>query len=186
MHFNKVARLFSIGIVMDPVVESEFVRARNQLDMRTHELLKSFPARVAQAKALGMEDAGETVHAEDQTVLKPLVDAKVDAEKRLDAATVEFKFRALGRKKYRELTAKYPATDKQIQAAKDEGRPAHEMPSVNHDLFAPELVAAAIVSPTLSRDEVLGLWDSEEWNEPELGLLYRAAHAPQVDLGQHE
>src|SRR5690625_5275767 len=167
-------------IVMDPEVEGAFVQARNKLDMRQAELLKTFPGRAAKARELGGD--AETVAAEDQAELDVLINARDEAEKALDAVTVPFKFRALGRKKHRELINAHPATAAQIEAAKSDGE---DVPHLNHETYAPAIVAAAIVSPALSREQVYELFDSPEWNAKELDLLYSAANYPQFDVGQY-
>lgn len=180
MDFNKKARLFTMPVVMDPEVEGAYVQARNKLDMRQAELLKTFPGRAARAREMGGD--AETVAAEDQAELDVLIAERDEAEKALDAVTVPFKFRALGRKKHRELINAHPATREQKDAAKEAGE---EVPHLNHETFAPAIIAAAIVSPALSAEQVYDLFDSDEWNAKELDLLYVAANNPQFDVGQY-
>lgn len=178
---NKKARTFTIPLVMEPDLEAEFVKARNQLDMKSHELLKSFPARVAKARAMGVENPGDTVSAEDQAALDPLVKARDKAEEALEDVTQYFMFRAVGRKKHRTLVNEHPPTSKQVEDAKVAGEDA---PAVNHETYARALVTAALVKPVLTREQVDEMFDSDDWNKSELDLLYTAANAPQVDVGQ--
>jgi hypothetical protein len=46
---------------------------------------------------------------------------------------------------------------------------------VNMDTFAPALVAATLVDPPMTEDEVRELWNSDYWSTGELGQLFATA-----------
>lgn len=88
----------------------------------------------------------------------------------LDAETVVLRFRSIGRKAYDALLREHPASDEQkAEAEKD----ATQEPPYNVDSFAPALVAASCVDPSLTVAQVSELWD--DWNAAELAQLWVAA-----------
>lgn len=100
--------------------------------------------------------------------------------------TVEFTFRSIGRKPFEDLVLEHPATKEQIESAKKNG---DDEPGWNPDTFMPALMAAAIVSPNISEEEMTEMWESEDWNLAELMSMFLAALAVNqtrkvVDLGK--
>jgi hypothetical protein len=101
-------------------------------------------------------------------------------------AVVRLTFRGIGRKSYDDLIAEHPPTLEQLAKAKKDG---HNDLAFNVETFPPAIVAASLVEPNLSYEEVLELWDSEEWNQVELAELFNLAMQVNgtrrtVDLGK--
>lgn len=102
-------------------------------------------------------------------------------EEELRDSEVEFRFRALGRRRYNELLADHPPTDKQKQEAAD----ADAVLAYNPDTFPPLLLAASCVEPTdMDVDDWSDIW--ENWSEGQVGPLWRtclAANMGGTDAG---
>lgn len=118
--------------------------------------------------------------------------ALVVAEEKLEEAralaeenTAEFVLRSIGRKPFELLVDEHPPTEKQKAEAKKAGSEINW----NADTFPPALVAACLVEPQMSADDVLEMWDSPDWNQAELlSLFFGAMDANQnrrmIDLGK--
>lgn len=78
---------------------------------------------------------------------------------------VSVKLKAIGSSAYDGLIAAYPPTTKQ----KKDGA------TYNPDTFAPALVAACLVEPTMDPEDAQALWESDEWSRGELTELFLAA-----------
>jgi hypothetical protein len=96
--------------------------------------------------------------------------ARADWQARMDEASVVLTLRAIGRKAYGELVDQHPPTEEQRREAKDRGMQPLDY---NPESFAPEIIAASLVDPELSKEEVKILFD--EWNQGEVTRLYLAA-----------
>ena len=179
MSAAKQARTFAVPIVMDPDVESIYLDARHALDARAETLLESAALRIRAAREAAGDDpndrliaAGAVVTA-DEAELAALRTAVTDAETALDAVTTKYRFRSLGRKAWKDLVTKHPATpeDQEAWAAEGhEGRcPWHE------DGLARDLIHKAAVSPLLSPEDVAEIFDGADWNASEISLLWTAA-----------
>lgn len=83
---------------------------------------------------------------------------------------VSLLFRALSGEDYDDLVAKHPPTDKQRKDG---------MRGFNPDTFPPALVAASLVQPQLTVDQVKGLWGSSDWSDGERASLF--GHALEVN-----
>lgn len=112
----------------------------------------------------------------------------------VEEATVVFKFKSIGRKKYEELVLAHPPTDEQVERSKKfaseaEARNGEDRLMHNPDTFPVALIAKASVEPKLTEDEVREMWDSDDWTGAELMTLFFTAQTPQmkrsqVDLGK--
>jgi hypothetical protein len=87
-------------------------------------------------------------------------------------AVVAVRFRSIGRVAWDDLLDRHPPTDEQIAEAKRAGLGALNF---NSETFPPAVVAASLDEPKLSAVEVLAMWDSPDWNQAELQLLFSAA-----------
>lgn len=127
------------------------------------------------------------------------IDAEIDTQKQAVAdASIEFVFRALPAKVYERLVRQHRPTDEQKAAATelatDEGLPkaAAQKLVYNPDTFPPAIIAATLISPKMTVDEVIHeIWghpedtdddgaDREEtpadaWNTTERGVLFQTA-----------
>lgn len=119
----------------------------------------------------------------------------LDADRRLEElrqqledeeAVAYFKFRGIGRARYEALVDRHQPTENQRTKAKASGMGEIAW---NHDTFPPALVAACLVDPPLTEEEVAQLWASEDWNQAELVTLLNTAievngSRRTVDLGK--
>lgn len=125
----------------------------------------------------------------DKTIQADLVGAKADYEalkETIGDDLVEFTFRSIGRRRYEEIFEECPATSKQKQEAIKAGE---EEPQWNPETFPPAIIAASIVEPEMTDDDVYDMWESTDWNQAELTSLFLAALTANaerkvVDLGK--
>ena len=83
----------------------------------------------------------------------------------IDGEDVTLKFQAIGSKEFDALRKKNPPTVEQ-KAAGD---------TVNDDTLAPQLVAATLIEPELTPEEVKEMFESGAWSLGELAQIYSAA-----------
>lgn len=104
-----------------------------------------------------------------------------EARKAADAETVEFVFRAIGRKALAALVRKHPPSAEEREKARTEHKEAgHPMskfvpPQWDDETFPPELIAHASVSPKFTVEQARELWNSPEWSHAELSAIFQAA-----------
>jgi hypothetical protein len=98
-----------------------------------------------------------------------------EAKERAAAETVVFVFQAIGRIAWDELVTAHRPTDKQRTDHRRTGGQGEL--EWNPETFPPALVAASLVEPALSSDDVRALWDDSRWNLAELMALFTAAVA---------
>lgn len=91
------------------------------------------------------------------------------ANAELDESTVELKFRSLGRKAYEDLLEQHPPEEED----EDDEEVKKDEQIWNAKTFPKALVAASLVEPKLSDEEIDILWD--EWNGNEVTALFWAA-----------
>lgn len=87
-------------------------------------------------------------------------------------SSVEFVFRSIGRRKYEDLVMEHPPTPDQQETAKKAGDGNYLW---NPDTFPQAIIAASVVSPTMEEADVKEIWESPDWNSPELLSLLNAA-----------
>lgn len=98
----------------------------------------------------------------------------VDAEKARDDATETFRFRALPMAEYRALIEEHPPSDDALAEAE---RTKTAPPDFDLSTFAPALVAASMIEPDLTGDEITEMWASPEWAYGDLMVLFATANA---------
>ena len=106
------------------------------------------------------------------------LDAVEDAEEALEAledeakeASEDFTFRGIGRQGFEALIDSHEPTADQRKKARKDG----DEVQWNPDTFPQALVAASLVDPDLTEEEVQEIWDSPDWNQAELLELFAAA-----------
>lgn len=87
-------------------------------------------------------------------------------------AVVAVRFRSIGRVAWDDLIRAHPPTDEQTAEAKKEGTDGLNF---NPDTFPPAVVAASVDEPKLTAEQVAAMWDSPDWNQAELTVLFTAA-----------
>jgi len=182
----KKPRTYYAPIILDPDVEVEYKKIQQQAFDDQERRLTTFKHRVENARArfldpVEAEAEVQKIIAEDTTANEVWSAKCVEAKKLLDEATHKFVFRSIGRKKFAELMDANPPREEDIAEwdnADDRTLPA----AVNELGFAKDLIAAASVSPRLSRDDVEGMFDDPAWNTSELTLLYVVARNAQLNV----
>ncbi|MFP4074052.1 MAG: hypothetical protein ACLFVZ_08430 [Actinomycetota bacterium] len=107
-------------------------------------------------------------------------------EKRLEAAeaaaeeaAVSFVFQAIPRHRLAEITNAHPPTSEDIDRWKEtvKANPFAAGKAPEFDLMAvtPRVIAASLVEPETTEEEVLEMWDEGEWSEAVWGQLAKAA-----------
>ena len=125
----------------------------------------------------------------DKDIQSDLIEAKDkfnELKETIDDDLIEFSFRSIGRRRYEEIFEECPPTTKQKQEAAKNGE---EEPQWNPETFPPAIIAASIVDPEMSEDDVYDMWESTDWNQAELTSLFLAALTANaerkvVDLGK--
>jgi hypothetical protein len=145
-----------VPVVLDPDAAEEYEEARRAADL-AH-------ARV-QVRPEDPESHAKLLEAD--AALAALRDRLEDEE-----AVVYFTFRGIGRAAYEKLVDLHPPTAEQRTKAKAGGLGDIAW---NHDTLPPALVAACLIDPQLTDDQVLQLWNDPDWNQAELAQLLNAA-----------
>ena len=143
----------TVPLVIDPEWGEAYGRAKKTAALAQTRLDKS-PSDVALRAAA--EEADEAV-----AVL----------EKDRSKKVVEFTFRALSGDEYDAVVTAHQPTAKQRAEANKSGGTLQWDP----DTFPPALVAAALVEPELSDEEVAQLYASDQWNPAEVQQLFQGA-----------
>lgn len=118
-----------------------------------------------------------TVRPDDDQIQSELWTATADLEALRargvnEDAVVAVRFRSIGRHAWDDLIRTHAPTEEQVAEAKAAGMAELNF---NSETFPPAVVAASLDEPKLSADEVAALWESPEWNQAELGILFAAA-----------
>lgn len=146
-------RRTTVRIVLDDTVRQELEDAR--ADLRT---AKARPDR-------GLESAPE----------QRLEEAEAAAEE----AAVSFVFEALPRRKLTELIEACPPTTKQLEKWKEEDRNSPLVvvpaPEFDYEKFPPRLIAASLVEPETTTEEVLDMWENGDWSDAIWDALWQTA-----------
>lgn len=91
-------------------------------------------------------------------------DALDELRPQMAEATIEFTLRAIGRKQYADLMEQHPPTDEQRKDARRAGTEA----TFDGETFYPAVIAASLVEPQMSEEDVKELFDSEAFNAAEV------------------
>jgi len=135
----------------------------------------------------------EAEHAghDNPDVMKRFKEAKARFEKAEQAATersVKFVFRSIGRKPYEELVLDWQPTEEQRSKVESLGNDPDNL-DWDPDEFPPRLVAAAMVEPEMTLEQVFEIYNDPNWSPAELGALFSTAqnaqfHVSVLDLGK--
>lgn len=93
-----------------------------------------------------------------------------EAKHAIDDATVSMKLSAIGREAYDALVDAHPPTDEEIEDAKERGKPK---PVYNADTFPIALIAASLVEPRMTEEQVAAIYAA--WNTQEVADLFMTA-----------
>ena len=129
-----------------------------------------------------------TALPDNPKVQEDLVAAEAKYEEikdRIDDVVATFKFRSIGRKKFEKLVLAHPPTEEQVERAKkyspepEEGQEDAPL-AHNPETFPPALIAACLVSPTMTVEQATEMWDSDDWTGTELMTLFFTAQAVNI------
>lgn len=115
------------------------------------------------------------LHGDDKSLKATANRLKREFESAKDVVeenSVEFVLRSLGRETVDRLMDENQATKKQIAEAEDKGL---EPPNWNAETFPQALVAASLIEPEVTLEDIQEMWDSEDWNQAELMTLFFTA-----------
>lgn len=144
---------------------------------RTREVQVCLNAGLVTAHEEAVQDLQKAMDDDDGLVGSDAVRAAAkrvqDIEKQLEAATYTFRLRAVSRKTWADLLAKYPPSAEHRRAGHD----------ADPDRFPVAAVAACLVEPQLTEDQVRRLAESDamtfgEWQK--LWLAVMALNVPPV------
>lgn len=129
-----------------------------------------------QAAVKRLQDAHRAAERskDDRTALAAVADAEEALEALSDEAeeaSEDFTFRGIGRQGFERLIDTHEPTKDQRAKARKENAEIQWNP----ETFPQALVAASLVEPDLTEEEVHEIWDSDEWNQAELLELFSAA-----------
>lgn len=120
---------------------------------------------------------------ENEDIRKGILEDAAKAQARIDELREQmedtvavFRFKGIGRKRFAKFQndPMYQPTEEQIKIAKDRNGPGAQL-EFNPETWPPAIIAASLVEPELSTEEVQEMWDDDNWTEAELLLLLGAA-----------
>lgn len=161
---RKKPRFGYVPLVLDQEVGDEYDKVLKELKMQ----------EAVQARRPSLET---------EESIEELKGRLEELEAELEAVTVVFKFRSIGGDRVDALIEEHPPTAKQRKKA--EGKEGGE-PSWNPETFPQALVAACVVDPELSLEDVQDMWKSDDWTSPELNLLFTTAMGVNTAVRTHQ
>jgi hypothetical protein len=182
---GKLPRRVTVGIYLDDTTvaavdaaERDLTAARERLDASRPRRLAEFRSTAEAVDVIDPEAIRAKVATSERPELEPLERAATEALDAMDAATLWFTFRSLGRTPFSELLAKHPARDEDHEAmsAQSEGAKA----PYNMDTFPSALVQAACVDPVLTDDDIATIFEGDAWNDVEINALVVHAQLAQA------
>ena len=179
---TKKPRIIKVPIVFDSEVELEYLQAQHAVEEATGNLLTTATDRIRVARACARPEhehaAAETVAAGDAAEIDALKAVVAEKKTALDAVTVWYTFRALGRKTWSDLVKKHPPTDEdqaQFEAEGGQGKAPFDELGI-----ARELLPLACVSPGITPEEAINIVDGADWNSTEIATLWAGARYVQI------
>lgn len=159
---RKKPRTEKVRIVLDQEPVDAYLEAKEAYD-RAQNLLMVAEAQSTPNKAL------VKIRKQEVTSRAQVLDGlKAGA----DEAVAEFVFQGVNPHRVEELIEEHPPTAEQLKSAKAKGE---DPPQYNSQTFLPALVALTLKSPKLSVEQVMEIWDDDDWNDVELGQLATGA-----------
>lgn len=157
---QKKPQIRKLRVALDSELASEYERCEGEFQLTKMRSEISLPDG-----ALKTEITEELAQKET---------ARNEAKAAFEKASMEFVFKALGRKKYRKLLedSRFKPTPSQLKEAREKGIQLE----FNADTFPQAIIAACCLDPVLSEEDVIDMWDSDEWAEGELLGLFQVAY----------
>ncbi len=166
---RKKPNTVTVPVCLDPELEDELDRA----------------VAVVEANQ-GLVRTKKQPSAQDRRALADAEAALEEARTKAEAETVRFKLRAIGRLAFETLVSAHPPTGKQLTEARkkigewesvphDDDEVPPSLPDWDVETFPAALVAASLVDPEATVEEVQALFDSDAWSGAETATLFTAA-----------
>lgn len=177
----KVPRTLSCVIVLDSAVADAYDAAVAAYQAQERELSSSFIRRAAAVRAslpvtASTEESAaalELLVQSDREALSDLGAARDAASKALEAVRQRWTFRSLGRNAWKAMVGAHPTTDATNELWQQEGGTGPA--PYDFDALAPDLIAAAAVTPAVTPAQVAAMFDGDDWNDAEIQTLYQTA-----------
>lgn len=183
---TKKPRIVKVPIVFDSEIELEYLQAQHAVEEATGNLLTTAADRIRVARAGARPEqefaAAEAVAAGDAAEIDALKAVAAEKKAALDAVTVWYTFRALGRKTWSDLVKKYPATaedQEQFEAEGGQGKAPFDELGI-----ARELLPLSCVSPIITPEKAIEIVDGDDWNATEVATLWAGARYVQIQGSQ--
>lgn len=150
-----------------PTIRKVRLSMSSDVDERLNQAESEFT--LAQVQLMADDEDEELKVKADQTkfALKAAQDAAMED-------SVEFVFRSMGRKQYDALVDEHPPSEASRKDALKQGGNPDQLPWDPYT-FPPALLAASIVSPALTHEDIMELWESNDWSGNEMSELFSAA-----------
>lgn len=153
---RKRARRAYVDVVLDPDAAEPAASAE-----------RAWSAAVAAAKAAPGDEAAKAEERRLRAAMEEERRAIVEA-----GVLVRFELQSIGANQFDQLLVAHPPTREERQEARALGL---DPPGFNGDTFPRALIAASLVSPSLTVDEVAALFDDPAWSKAELTGLFVTA-----------
>lgn len=153
---RKRARLAYVDVVLDPEAAQPAAAAE-----------RAWSAAVAAAKAAPTDEAAQAEEGRLRAAMEDERRAIVEA-----GVLVRFELRSIGANEFDRLLLAHPPTKEERQESRVLGL---DPPGFNGDTFPRALIAASLVSPSLTVEEVAALFDDPAWSKAELTGLFVTA-----------
>jgi hypothetical protein len=154
---RKGRRTTTVRLALEPGPAEALAEARRELD-EAKLRVEADPSREAkEAKARALSRLDEAIAA-------------------AEGASYEFVLQSISKRRFDALVQEHPPTPKQIADAEKRNL---LVPDVNVDTFAPALVAACCIDPTLTLEQAQEMWEDEDsdWSQGELNQLWWTARS---------
>lgn len=165
---KKKPTIRKVMLSMDSEVEYELWQAQQEFGM----------AEMMLQSAEGTRAQDPDRYADQEQKYNAAKERLKKAEKAAEEDAIEFVFKSIGRKAYDDLVAAHPPTDKNRKEIEKQGGDPDQM-AWNPDTFPAALIAASIVKPDLTGEQVQEMWESDDWGIELETLLTVALSAQQ-------
>lgn len=158
-----------------PVMRSVWISFDSELSEEVDELERKLA--VLRPRAARSKD--------DESIQQELADTEakfLSMRDELRKSSQKFVFRSLSRRKYDELLTRHQPTDEQQAEAKKMGG-ADAVLEFNPETFPEALVAACIMEPELTSEDVHDIFTSDDWNGSETLALFNTALSACINRG---
>lgn len=138
------------------------------------ELIENFEEARKEVKKATI---GARANPTSQSIKAELEEANetlINAEAELKAESIEFKFRAVGRKSYERLISDHPLREENHDIVRREGQDPDTFP-FDPESFPIALIAASMVEPEMSPEEAEAWLGEDNWSSSEVEALFTAA-----------